>query len=56
MSNDPKNIDPQQVLAIIQQRFPREYEICVQQAYILNLQSALAEKDSATDVEFPEAV
>jgi hypothetical protein len=45
MSN-PKTIDPQAILAIVQQRFPREYEICLQQAYIGNLESALEEKDS----------
>ena len=44
--SDAKTIDPQTVLAVLQQRFPREYEICLQAAYISNLESALAEKDS----------
>ena len=43
MSN-PKTIDPQAILVIMQQRFPREYEICLQQAYIVNLENALKEQ------------
>lgn len=43
--SDPNNLTAEQVLAVVQQRFPREYEIAVQQAYISNLESALAEKD-----------
>lgn len=42
---DPNKLNTEQVLGIVQQRFPREYEIAVQQAYISNLESALAEKD-----------
>jgi len=43
---DPSNLNAEQVLAIVRQRFPREYEICLQAAYIGNLESALEEKDS----------
>ena len=43
--SDPKQLDEKVVLGIVQQRWPREYEIAVQQAYISNLESALAEKD-----------
>lgn len=50
MSN-PNNLNAEQVLAIVQQRFPREYEIAVQQAYIANLEAALSEKDGEDDDE-----
>ena len=40
-------LSPEQVLAIVQQRFPREYEIAVQQAYIANLEAALKERDGS---------
>lgn len=43
---DPTQLNPEQVLTIIQQRFPREHEIAVQQAYISNLENALKQKDS----------
>lgn len=42
--SEPHNLSSEQVLAIVQQRFPREYEIAVQQAYIANLESALSDK------------
>ena len=44
----PDALTEKQVLEIIQQRWPREYEIAVQQAYIANLESALAEKDESS--------
>lgn len=44
MSN-AKTIDPQAILAVFQQRFPREYEICLQAAYIANLEQELEAKD-----------
>lgn len=47
--SDPNNLNAEQVLAIVQQRFPREYEIAVQQAYIANLESALAAKDEPVE-------
>ena len=53
MSN-AKNIDPQAILAVLQQRFPREYEICLQAAYISNLENALAEEDSDDADELSE--
>ena len=43
---DTEQVTAEQVLAIIQQRFPREWEIAVQQAYISNLENALKQKDS----------
>ena len=42
----PDQVDEKQVIEIMRQRFPREFEIAVQQAYISNLQSALAGKDA----------
>lgn len=50
--SDPTNIEPQQVLAIIQQRFPLHYETAVQSAYIANLEAALKERDGGD--ELPE--
>lgn len=43
---DPSNLNAEQVLAIVRQRFPREHEIAVQQAYISNLENALKEKEN----------
>lgn len=43
---DHTQLNPEQVLAIIRERFPREFEIATQQAYIGNLENALKEKDS----------
>jgi hypothetical protein len=51
---DPSNLNAEQVLAIVRQRFPREHEIAVQQAYIANLEHALAEKDSEDVNELPD--
>jgi hypothetical protein len=50
--SDPNTLNAEQVLAIISQRFPREYEIAVQQAYIANLEAALKEKQDGN--ELPE--
>ena len=44
MSN-PETIYPQAILAVMQQRFPRVYEICLQAAYIANLEKELEAKD-----------
>ena len=52
--SDEKNIDPQAVLAVLQRRFPREYEIAVQSAYIANLEGALQDKKGDDDNELPE--
>ncbi|MGA1036669.1 MAG: hypothetical protein ACO3VQ_02540 [Ilumatobacteraceae bacterium] len=49
-----KSIDPKAVLSIMQERYPLQYDICVQQAYINNLESALAEKDSKDVNELPD--
>ena len=49
---EPNTLSAEQVLAIVQQRFPREYEIAVQQAYIANLEAALKERDG--DDELPD--
>ena len=49
---DTEQVTAEQVLAIIQQRFPREWEIAVQQTYIANLEAALKERDG--DDELPE--
>ena len=48
MSNEPKQVqvDPMEVLNLIQQRFPKEYEICVQQAYIVTLEK---QRDAAAE-------
>lgn len=43
---DPNQLNPEQVLAIIRERFPREFEIATQQAYIGNLENALKEKEN----------
>lgn len=43
--SDPTQLTPEQVLTIIQQRFPREYEICLQAAYIQNLEAVIREGD-----------
>jgi len=51
---DPSNLNAEQVLAIVQQRFPREYEIAVQSAYIANLEGALQDKKGDDDNELPE--
>ena len=53
MSN-AKTIDPQNILAVLQQRFPREYEICLQAAYISNLEGALQDKKGDDGNELPE--
>lgn len=42
---DPTQLNERDVLAVIQQRFPREYEIAAQQVYIANLQRALEAAD-----------
>ena len=44
---DTEQVTAEQVLAIVQQRFPREWEIAVQQAYIANLEAALKERDGS---------
>lgn len=51
------NIDANEVLSVIQQRFPREYEICVQQVYISQLEQKVdspesnSESDSVIEVD-----
>lgn len=47
------NIDANEVLSVIQQRFPREYEICVQQVYISQLEKKV---DSPTNTVQSESV
>jgi hypothetical protein len=42
---NPTQLNPEQVLTIIQQRFPREFEIATQQAYIQNLEAVIREGD-----------
>lgn len=58
MSNEPNQVqvDPVEVLEIVRHRFPREYEICVQQAYIGLLEKqrdaqaeAIKESDGGAD-------
>jgi hypothetical protein len=50
---DANRLNAEQVLAIVQQRFPREYEIAVQQAYIANLETALRAKGDDGGDELP---
>jgi hypothetical protein len=38
---DPTNLTADHVLSIVRERFPREFEIATQQAYIQNLEAAL---------------
>lgn len=47
----PDQIDEKQVIEIMRQRFPREFEIAVQQAYISNLENALREMDAENVVD-----
>ena len=47
---EPTRIDPDAVIAIMQNRFPKEYEICIQQAYIQNLEAALRGKEESDQV------
>lgn len=50
--SETEQVTAEQVLQIVGQRFPREYEIAVQQAYIANLEAALKERDGGD--ELPE--
>ena len=50
----PSDLDIEQVLAIVQQRFPREYEIAVQSAYISNLEGALKQTEGEDADELSE--
>ena len=49
-----KQVDINKVAQIAQARFPLEWEICVQQAYINNLENTVAEKDSEDVNELPD--
>lgn len=53
MSN-VKNIDSQAIVTIMQQRFPMQYEICLQAAYITNLENALEEGENEDGDELSE--
>lgn len=43
----PINLEPADVLAVMQQRFPREYEIAVQAVYIKILEQRQVEEQPA---------
>lgn len=47
MANDPAQLGERQVLDAVRQRFPREYEICAQAVYIVNLETLLKERQDA---------
>ena len=48
------NIDIKEILEVIQQRFPREYEIALQAVYIRNLEGAIADKGEFGVIEETE--
>lgn len=48
--NELGKIDSEKIIAIMQNRFPKEYEICIQQAYIQNLEAALRSKEESDQV------
>lgn len=43
---DVKTIEAQEVIKVMQQMFPKEYQICVQQVYISKLEAELENKQT----------
>jgi hypothetical protein len=54
MTTNPNNLSANDVLAVVQQRFPREYEIAVQQVYIRNLEASVKEGGGFGVIEEPD--
>jgi hypothetical protein len=53
MTANLNNLNATDVLAVVQQRFPREYEIAVQQVYIRNLEAAVNQDGDFGVIEEP---
>lgn len=47
--NQPVTINPADVIAVMQQRFPREYEIALQQSYIAILEKQVVQNAEKSD-------
>lgn len=48
--SDVTQVSAEQVLAIVKQRYPLQYEIAVQQAYIANLEAAVKERPDVNEL------